>query len=77
MTTPPDGLFPVTPETMHASFDWVFAPWIKEMGFTDFEVRAGDHGCYRHCRFDSRRHDAAAGQRHSVSARSLSAPGHK
>lgn len=41
MTTPPDGLFPVTPETMHAAFDWVFAPWIKEMGFTDFEVREG------------------------------------
>lgn len=41
MSAPPDNLFPVTPETMHAAFDWVFAPWIKEMGFTDFEVREG------------------------------------
>jgi acyl-coenzyme A thioesterase PaaI-like protein len=41
MTTPPEDLFPVRTETMHAVFDWVFAPWIKEMGFTDFEVREG------------------------------------
>ncbi len=41
MTTAPDNLFPVTPATMHAVFDWVFAPWIKEMGFTEFEVREG------------------------------------
>ena len=26
---------------MHAAFDWVFAPWIKEMGLTDFVVREG------------------------------------
>ena len=26
---------------MQAAFDWVFAPWIKEMGLTDFVVRDG------------------------------------
>jgi acyl-coenzyme A thioesterase PaaI-like protein len=41
MITPPEGLFPVTRETMHEVFGWVFAPWIKEMGFTDFDVREG------------------------------------
>ncbi len=40
-TQPPDGLFPVTQETVHAVFDWVYAPWIKEMGLTDFVVREG------------------------------------
>jgi acyl-coenzyme A thioesterase PaaI-like protein len=41
MTAPPDGLFPVTQATAHAAFDWIFAPWIKEMGLTDFIVREG------------------------------------
>lgn len=41
MITPPEGLFPITQETVHAAFDWVFAPWIKEMGFRDFEVHEG------------------------------------
>ena len=40
-TTPPNGLFPLTQGTAHAAFDWVFAPWIKEMGLTDFIVREG------------------------------------
>ena len=40
-TTPPNGLFPLTQVTAHAAFDWVFAPWIKEMGLTDFVVREG------------------------------------
>ncbi len=40
-TTPPNGLFPLTQGTAHAAFDWVFAPWIKEMGLTDFVVREG------------------------------------
>jgi acyl-coenzyme A thioesterase PaaI-like protein len=35
------GIFPVTQETAQAAFDWVFAPWIKEMGFCDFVVREG------------------------------------
>lgn len=41
MSAPPDGLFPVTQANVHAAFDWVFAPWIKEMGLTDFVVREG------------------------------------
>ena len=41
MTTPPDGLFPVTQEKASAAFDFVFAPWIKEMGLTDIVVREG------------------------------------
>jgi acyl-coenzyme A thioesterase PaaI-like protein len=38
---PPDGLFPLTQATADAAFDWVFAPWIKDMGLTDFVVREG------------------------------------
>lgn len=41
MSTLPEGIFPVTQETAQAAFDWVFAPWIKEMGLTDFVVREG------------------------------------
>ena len=40
-TAPPVGLFPITQDTVEAAFDWVFASWIKEMGFTDFVVREG------------------------------------
>ena len=39
--TAPDGLFPITQETAQAAFDWVFAPWVKDMGLTDFVVREG------------------------------------
>ncbi len=41
MSSPPDGLFPITQDTVKAAFDFVFAPWIKAMGFTDFKVREG------------------------------------
>lgn len=37
----PDGIFPVTQATAQTAFDWVYAPWIKEMGLTDFVVREG------------------------------------
>jgi acyl-coenzyme A thioesterase PaaI-like protein len=40
-TTPPGDPFPVTQDTAQAAFDWIFAPWIKEMGLTDFVVRNG------------------------------------
>lgn len=40
-TTPPGDPFPVTQDTAQAAFDWIFAPWIKEMGLTDFVVRDG------------------------------------
>ena len=41
MTTLPEGIFPVTQETAQAAFDWIFAPWIKDMGFRDLIVREG------------------------------------
>ncbi len=37
----PENLFPLTQENAQSVFDWVFAPWIKEMGLTDFVVREG------------------------------------
>ena len=40
-TTLPDGLFPITQDSAHAAFDWIFAPWVKELGLTDFVVREG------------------------------------
>ncbi len=40
-TTPPDGLFPLTQDTIDTAFDFVFAPWVKELGLTDFVVREG------------------------------------
>lgn len=41
MKTPTDSLFPITQATAAAAFDFVFAPWIKEMGITDIVVGAG------------------------------------
>ena len=38
---PPDDLWPLTQDNADALFDWVFAPWVKEMGLTDFVVREG------------------------------------
>ena len=38
---PPDGLFPLTQDSAEAAFDWIFAPWIKDMGLTDCIVREG------------------------------------
>lgn len=37
----PDGLFPLTQDNARTVFDWVYAPWIKDMGLTDFVVREG------------------------------------
>ena len=39
--TPPAELFPITQDTAQAAFDWIFAPWIKDMGLTDCVVREG------------------------------------
>ena len=41
MTTLPDNMFPVTQESAQRAFDWIYAPWIKDMGLTDFVVREG------------------------------------
>lgn len=37
--TPPS--FPVTSETVHEFYEWLFAPWVKELGLRDFEVLPG------------------------------------
>jgi acyl-coenzyme A thioesterase PaaI-like protein len=39
--SPPDDLWPLTQDNADTVFDFVFAPWIKEMGLTDFVVREG------------------------------------
>lgn len=41
MSDIPDGLFPITQANAQKAFDLVYAPWIKEMGLTDFVARAG------------------------------------
>jgi acyl-coenzyme A thioesterase PaaI-like protein len=42
MTPPvPDGLFPLTQDTALAAFEWIFAPWVKDLGLTDCVVREG------------------------------------
>jgi acyl-coenzyme A thioesterase PaaI-like protein len=38
---PPGDLHPLTQKNAQALFDWVYAPWIKEMGLTDIVVREG------------------------------------
>ena len=41
MTRTLTDFLPVTAKTAAEAFDWVYAPWIKEMGLTDFELREG------------------------------------
>lgn len=38
---PPDDLCPLTQDNAYVLFDFIFAPWIKEMGLTDIVVREG------------------------------------
>lgn len=38
---PPDDLWPLKQDNADALFDWVFAPWIKEIELTDFVVPKG------------------------------------
>lgn len=40
-----DQLIPVTQENVDEAFAIIFAPWIKQMGITDFEVRQGYCSC--------------------------------
>jgi hypothetical protein len=37
-------LFPVTQETAAAVYDLIFAPWLKEIGLTDFVI-SESRGC--------------------------------
>jgi uncharacterized protein (TIGR00369 family) len=32
---------PVTNENVHEFFEWLFAPWVKELGLRDFDVSPG------------------------------------
>ena len=41
MGASPQDLMPLTQENADAVFDLVYAPWIKDMGLTDFIVREG------------------------------------
>lgn len=41
MTRTLTDFLPVTAGNDAEAFDWIYAPWIKEMGLTDFEVREG------------------------------------
>ncbi len=41
LNLPPDDLWPLTQDNADVLFDWVFAPWVKEMGLTDFVGREG------------------------------------
>jgi acyl-coenzyme A thioesterase PaaI-like protein len=38
---PPDDLWPLTQDNAEALFDYVYAPWVKDMGLTEFVVREG------------------------------------
>ena len=40
MIPPPPG-FPVTNETVQEFYEWLFAPWVKELGLRDFHASAG------------------------------------
>ena len=37
--TPPS--LPVTNQTVHEFYEWLFAPWVKEIGLRDFAVSPG------------------------------------
>jgi acyl-coenzyme A thioesterase PaaI-like protein len=40
MRAPPHSL-PITSETVLDVYDWLFAPWVKELGLRDFTVAPG------------------------------------
>jgi acyl-coenzyme A thioesterase PaaI-like protein len=40
MTAPRD-LFPVTQATVDEAYDFIFAPWVKQLGLKDFQVQTG------------------------------------
>lgn len=42
--TRPSSYFPVTQATVLQAYDFVFAPWVKELGLCEFEV---EEGCVR------------------------------
>lgn len=38
-TNPPS--LPITNDTVHEFYEWLFAPWVKELGLRDFAVSPG------------------------------------
>lgn len=38
---PPADLFPVTNETAKAAYEFMFAPWVRQLGLRDFDVASG------------------------------------
>lgn len=41
MTASPSDLFPITQATVDRAFEFVFAPWVKDLGLCDFRVEPG------------------------------------
>lgn len=41
MSTAIPPSFPLTNETVEQFYDWLFAPWVKELGLRDFDVAPG------------------------------------
>ncbi|MDX2276323.1 MAG: PaaI family thioesterase [Hyphomonadaceae bacterium] len=41
MTSSPPGLFPITQATVDQAYEFIFAPWVKELGLCEFKVESG------------------------------------
>lgn len=41
MTASPSELFPITQATVNEAYEFVFAPWVKDLGLCDFKVEPG------------------------------------
>jgi acyl-coenzyme A thioesterase PaaI-like protein len=41
MTASPSELFPITQSTVNEAYEFVFAPWVKDLGLCDFKVGRG------------------------------------
>ena len=41
MPTPTSITVPLTNETVGECYEWLFAPWVKELGLRDFSVAPG------------------------------------
>lgn len=41
MTAPGADAFPITQATVESAYDFIFAPWVKDLGLCDFEIEVG------------------------------------
>lgn len=41
MTAPDSDAFPITQATVERAYDFVFAPWVKDLGLCEFEIEVG------------------------------------